>query len=363
LEDNELNILKQYGLNERFATEAAMYPDFQTGRVISQYNGLYKVITEGGELLAEISGKYRYEAHTLEDYPAVGDFVMLDRAGSAQNTGIIHKCLTRKSSFNRKAAGIKNETQVVAANIDTVFICMSLNSDYNLRRLERYLSIAWDSRAVPVVILTKADLCGDAEQKLAELASVAIGVDTIVTSYIDPLSCEKVRAYLSEGKTASFIGSSGAGKSTLINRLAGKELFATGEIRGDGKGRHTTTRRELVLLPQGGIVIDTPGMRELGIESADLSKAFSDIDELSERCRFRDCSHKNEPGCAVKAAVDAGILGERRLESYFKLEKEAGYEGLNSKQIETQKINTMFAGVGGIKNARKLAQEKHRQKP
>ncbi len=357
-----MNTLKQYGLSERFSAEASIYPDFQIGRIVSQYSGLYKAVTENGELFAEVSGKFRYEAGSLSDFPSVGDFVMLDRTDNAHGNGIIHQLLTRKSCFERKAIGIKNETQVVAANIDTVFICMSLNNDYNLRRLERYLSIAWDSRATPVVILTKADLCDTVEQRLAELSSIAIGVDVVVTSCFDPFSYEKVRAWLGEGKTASFIGSSGVGKSTLINCLAGKELFVTNEIRSDDRGRHTTTRRELVLLPQGGIVIDTPGMRELGIESGDFSKAFSDITELAGQCRFKDCTHNSEPGCAVQSAVADGHLDKQRLESYFKLKKEAKYDGLNSRQIETEKINTMFAGFGGIKNARKFAKEKNKQK-
>lgn len=357
-----MNKLELYGLSERFAIEGTMYPQFQIGRIVSQYKHLYKAVTADGELLAEISGKFRYVAKYLSDFPAVGDFVMLDRTNDQQGNCIIHQVLTRKSSFERKAVGTKNEKQVVAANIDTIFICMSLNNDYNLRRLERYLSIAWDSRATPVVILTKSDLCNSIEARLAEISSVAIGVDVLVTSSFDKPSCEQVQSYLGKGKTASFIGSSGVGKSTLINRLADEEILVTSEIRGDDKGRHTTTRRDLLLLPQGGIVIDTPGMRELGVESADLSKSFSDIDELSTRCRFKDCTHQNGSDCAVRIAIEKGQLDEHRLESYLKLKKEARYEGLSSRQIETEKMNAMFAGVGGMKNARKFIKEKNKRK-
>ena len=311
-----MNTLNQYGLSERFTAEASLYPDLRIGRIVSQHKDLYRVVTEDEELLAEVSGKYRFEAKHLSDFPAVGDFVMLDKESPGKGNAVIRRLLSRKSLFERKAVGAQNETQVIAANIDTVFICMSLNNNFNLRRLERYLSIAWDSRAKPVVVLTKADLCENIEQRLEEISTVAAGADIVVTSCFDPFSYEKVRAYLGEGRTASFIGSSGVGKSTLINCLAGKELLSTAETRGDGRGRHTTTSRELILLPLGGVVIDTPGMRELGVESADLGRAFSDIDELAAKCRFKDCSHKSEPGCAVRAAVASGALSPQRYERY-----------------------------------------------
>lgn len=356
------NNLKKYGLNDRFKNESTLYPDLILSRVCSQYKDLYKVVTEEGQMFAEISGKFRYEVNSLPDYPAVGDFVMLDRSNNDNGNAIIHHVLTRKSSFERKAAGKKEEVQVVASNIDTVFLCMALNNDYNLRRLERYLSIAWDSRALPVVVLTKSDLCDDLPEKLSEVSSVAIGVDVIVTSSRLELGYESLKPYLKEGMTVAFIGSSGVGKSTLINHLAGEMMMETKEIRKDDKGRHTTTRRELMLLPQGGIVIDTPGMRELGVENIDLQKAFKDIDELSLECKFRDCTHQNEPGCAVRAAIARGEISEERLLSYEKLKKEAKYDGLDSKQIEMEKINTMFSGMGGIKNARKFIKEKSKRK-
>jgi len=297
----------------------------------------------------------------------VGDFVMLDQTRDLDSTAVIHCVLARKNLLTRKTGAQRKDTraasdsQVIAANIDVIFICMSLNNDYNLRRLERYMAIAWESGAQPVVILTKADLCDDIQAKTAEVAATAIGAGILVTSSLDPACLEQVRSYIGQGKTVCFVGSSGVGKSTLINCLAGKDILATNGLRNDDRGRHTTTRRELLLLPAGGAVIDNPGMRELGVESADLSKSFADIDELAAACRFKDCAHDKEPGCAVRAGIEAGKLDAKRLENYLKLKKEAGYEGLNSRQIETQKINTMFAGFGGIKNARKFAKEKNKR--
>ncbi|MCW2279133.1 ribosome small subunit-dependent GTPase A [Heliophilum fasciatum] len=350
------------GANHHFVQEAKLYPNLFIGRVCSQYKDLYKVLTEQGEVLAEISGKYRYEVADLPDYPAVGDYVMLDRTSDEKGKAIIHHLLSRKSVFERKAAGTKDDVQVVAANIDTIFICMSLNNDYNLRRLERYLSIAWNSRAIPVILLTKVDLCTRIEEKLAEVAAVAIGVEVILSSGILKSGMESIKHHIQPGKTVAFIGSSGVGKSTLINCLIGEERLAINEISKNEKGRHTTTKRELIVLPNGGMVIDTPGMRELGIESSHISRAFTDIDELTQLCKFRDCSHQTEPGCAVRQAIEQGKLSEERLLNYLKLKKEAKYDGLDAKQIEIEKMNTMFAGMGGVKNARKFIKEQSKRK-
>lgn len=311
--------------------------------------------------MAEVSGKFRFEAKKLSDYPVVGDYVMIDRNTNSNGNAIIHSVLSRKSAFVRKAAGTSNESQIIATNIDTVFICMSLNNDFNLRRLERYLSIAWDSGAIPVIVLTKSDLCQDICSKLIEVNSIAIGVDVLVTSSIGEEDYSQILGYTKEGQTVAFIGSSGVGKSTLINCLIGEEILKTHGLRKDDKGRHTTTHRELIMLKNGGMVIDTPGMREMGLESADLSKTFADIDELSEKCKFSNCTHKNEPGCAVQKAVIEGIISTERLQNYEKLKKEAGYEGLSSRQIEAVKINEMFKEVGGIKNARKYAKAKNKR--
>jgi len=354
--------MKNLGISQRIITEAASYTNLYVGRVISQYKDIYKVVTENGELTAEISGKVRFDVRKLSDYPAVGDFVMLDRNEDSSGNAILHHVVTRKSAFIRKAAGTGNDEQIVAANIDTVFICMSLNHDFNLRRVERYLGVAWDSGALPVIVLTKADLCENLPQKLLELEAVSCGVDVLVTSSMSEDGYLSVKNYIGYGKTIAFIGSSGVGKSTLINRLIGENTLETQKIRKDDRGRHTTTRRELIILPGCGVVIDTPGMRELGIESADLSRTFADIDELLPKCKFQDCTHTSEPNCAVQKAIKDGLLSVERLASYVKLKKEAKYEGLTSKQIETEKFTTMFAEVGGMKNARKLLKEKNKRK-
>ena len=354
---NPIN-MEKLGLTKRLINEAKKHEGLYIGRVISRYKNLYRVITEKDELTAEVSGKFCFNVKNVSGFPAVGDFVMLDRNDDSAGNAIIHHLLSRRSAFVRKAAGTSNDEQVVASNIDTVFICMSLNNDFNIRRVERYLGIAWDSGAIPVIVLTKSDLCSNLPGKLAELNTVALGVDVIVTTSMNEDGHLPVKGYTASGKTIAFIGSSGVGKSTLINKLLGENNIKTNGLRDDDKGRHTTTRREMFILPDGGVVIDTPGMREIGIESADLSRTFADIDALSEKCKFRDCTHSKEPNCAVQDAINSGLLSRSRFESYLKLKKEAGYEGLNSRQIENKKLNEMFKNVGGIKGARQLIKAK-----
>jgi ribosome biogenesis GTPase / thiamine phosphate phosphatase len=322
---------------------ASEYPSLSPGRVVTQQKGMYCVAQEEGEIFAQVSGKLRFESPGAAGFPAVGDFVMMEG-------GVIRSVLPRRSAIVRKAAGKTQEGQVISANVDIVFVCMGLDADYNLRRLERYLTLVWDSGAVPLVVLTKSDLCESMEEKIAEIQDIALGAQVIVTSGLLEGGAAVLIPYI-KGKTVAFIGSSGVGKSTLVNALSGEEVMETGGTRRDGKGRHTTTYRELFPLC-GGAVIDTPGMRELGLSGGDFSRSFADIEELAEYCRFRDCAHKAEPGCAVRQAVEEGTLSEERLESYHKLKKEAGYEGLNSREISAQKRREMFAHMGGEKNAK-----------
>ena len=353
--------LKKLGLSDSFEQEAALYDGLFLARVSERHRDLYKVVSELGELQSSVSGKLAYNAGGNTDFPAVGDWVMIDRTDGSAGNAVIHHVLRRKSMFERKAAGTDNATQIVAANIDVVFICMSLNADFNLRRLERYLSIAWNSMARPVIVLTKADLCKDLDIRLAEISTVSVGTDVVVCSSMEENGYQNAASYITEGKTIAFIGSSGVGKSTFINRLMGQDVLVTKEIREDDKGRHTTTHRHLILLPNGGIVIDTPGMRELQLDSGNLSKSFEDIEELAEKCKFKDCSHTTEPCCTVRSAIEAGELSKERFENYKKLEKEIGYEGLNSRQLEQEKIKRMFGGMGEMKQAMKYVKNKNKR--
>ncbi|AEI46253.1 ribosome small subunit-dependent GTPase A [Paenibacillus mucilaginosus] len=304
--------------------EAGLVP----GRVTLEHKHIYRVMTEEGELLGEIAGRMRHAAFGRADYPAVGDWVaLLPRPADGRAT--IHGVLPRRSKFSRKAAGPAVAEQIVAANVDTVFLVHALNQDFNLRRLERYLTLAYESGAQPVVLLSKTDLCADVPGRVADVEGIAPGVPIHAVSSLQDEGLEALRPYLAGGRTAALLGSSGAGKSTLVNRLYGEEVLHTGGIReGDDRGRHTTTHRELVRLPEGGLLIDTPGMRELQLWDADsgLDLAFRDIEALAAGCRFSDCSHEGEPGCAVQAALEEGTLQAARYRSYVKLQKELAFE-------------------------------------
>lgn len=291
-------------------------------RVSLEHKHSYRVMTEHGEWLATVSGAFAFSTFTRTDYPAVGDFVVVEQM-PGEDRAVIHHLLERKSKFVRKMAGREIDEQIVAANVDIVMLVMSLNADFNIRRLERYVIAAWDSGATPVVILTKADLCEDVEQFVEQVEAVAFGVDIFVVSSMTGEGIEPLKDLLKEGKTAALLGSSGAGKSTLTNALLQSSHMLVSDIReDDAKGRHTTTHRELVVLPSGACLIDTPGMRELQLwdQLDSLNAGFRDIEELAAQCRFRDCTHKGEPGCAV-----IGVADEARLASYFKLQRELAY--------------------------------------
>ena len=269
----------------------------------------------------------RHHAASPLDLPAVGDWVAY-RPGAQSDGAVVEAVLPRRTAFVRKTAGFEAVEQVVAANVDVVFCVTSLVDDLNPRRLERYLTLAWESGAEPVVVLTKADLCENVEAAVAQVSAAStFGVPVHVVSAVTGEGIDELSAHLAGGRTATLVGSSGVGKSTLVNRLAGSERLATAAVRADGRGRHTTTHRELVVLAAGGCLIDTPGMRELVLWDAEegLDRAFEDVDDLARECRFSDCEHRTEPGCAVRAAIATGALDAARLESFRHLQRELRY--------------------------------------
>ena len=319
--------LSRLGWGADFEQEFEQYGNagLVPGRVAVQHRGAYDVLTADGEVRAGLPGRLLHDAGDALDLPAVGDWVALDPpAGGAS---VVRAVLSRRTAFVRTTASDQHrlsEQQVVAANVDTVFLVSALADDYNLRRLERYLVLAWESGAQPVVVLTKADLCDDVEATVAEVESVAVGVRVHAVSNVTGQGVDELRPYFTGNRTVAALGSSGVGKSTLINSLSGEEVMATGAVRRDGRGRHTTTRRELIPVPGGGFFLDTPGMRELQLAEASggIQEAFDDLVELFTHCRFTDCAHEAEPGCAVKAALDEGRLDEERWQSYQKLQRE-----------------------------------------
>jgi ribosome biogenesis GTPase / thiamine phosphate phosphatase len=306
--------LERYGWNAEIARTYEAHDGLDPGRVAVQHRGGWLVVTEDGELLADIAGRLRHEGLS----PVVGDWVAL-------RGGRIEAVLPRVSAFSRKTPWTLVAEQVLVANIDTAFLVMGLDErDFSIHRLERYLTTAWESGATPVIVLNKADLAEDLGTQVGETESVAFGVPVHVVSAATGDGIDDLHPYLDGGRTAALLGSSGVGKSTIINRLLGDERLRTGELRSDGRGRHTTTHRELIPLEGGGVIVDTPGLRELQLWESDegLERAFADLSELAEQCRFADCRHEREPGCAVQEAIASGELPADRLESYRKLERE-----------------------------------------
>lgn len=315
------------------AWEAAFQPHARSGcesaRVIAEHRGALSLQTARGELRAGVAGGLRHRAADSRELPVVGDWVACARRAERLTVSAV---LPRRAAFVRRAAGMETVPQVLAANIDLVFVAMALDLDFSVERLQRYLTLAWESGGQPHIVLTKADLCADAEGALVEVSAVAFGVPVTVTRADRPEGFRPLAAALEDGRTAVVLGSSGVGKSTLINHLLGTARQLVSAIAADGTGRHTTTARQLLVVPSGGCVIDTPGLREVQLWGSPdaLGASFADVEELSARCRFRDCAHDTEPGCAVRAAIRSGELPAQRLTAYRKLLRELRYLELKS---------------------------------
>jgi ribosome biogenesis GTPase len=326
---NNFTNLNQFGWHPFFEAYFNEYSGngYSAGRVAVENKNNYILYTEYGELLAEISGKLFYEISGKGDFPAVGDWVVF-RALPGEQKAVIDHVLPRKTKFSRKSAGAKTEEQVIASNIDNLFIMSSLNQDFNPRRIERYLTLAWESEAAPVILLSKSDLCKNPGEKKSETESIAFGVPVHCISTLKITGLEKLKQYFSQNQTGAIVGSSGVGKSTLINTLLGENKLKVNDTADyKDKGLHTTTRRELILLPDGGMIIDTPGMRELQLWDGNkgVGDVFEDIETIASECRFKDCKHENEPGCAVREALRIGNIDAGRYKSYQKLQREVRY--------------------------------------
>ena len=297
--------------------------DLIPARVAEEQRGAYLLFAESGPLEGIVTGRLIHEASGRDEFPAVGDWVFA-RPLLGEARAVIQQVLPRQTKLSRKAAGERTDEQIMAANVDTVFLVASLNHELNVRRIERYLAVASDSGARPVIILNKADLAEGAAAQLSAVEGAAPGVDVHVTSALTGDGVDAVCGYLAPGQTVVFVGSSGVGKSSLVNRLLGRSAQAVREIRSDDKGRHTTTSRQMLFVPGGGLIIDTPGLRELQLWATGqgISHTFADIDELAGECAFSDCTHAAEPGCAVQSALDDGRLDFGRMESYRKLQRE-----------------------------------------
>jgi ribosome biogenesis GTPase / thiamine phosphate phosphatase len=323
---------------------------FRPARVVAEHRGGYYVRSELGDRLAHARGRLR-DDEIWGGMPAVGDWVVVCDAPGDRFA--IEALLPRRTKVSRKTPWLKAEEHILVANVDTVVLVSGLDHDFNPRRLERYLTAAWDSGADPVIVLTKLDLCHD-PGKLAEAESIAVGVPVFAVSNVTGEGLEAVRALLRPAKTFVLLGSSGTGKSTLANRLAGRQVMDVGGLRNDGRGRHTTRHRQLLVMPGGAILIDTPGLRELQIWEGDLDSAFADIAELAAQCRFNDCAHSSEPDCAVREALDTGELDPDRWRNYVKLQRELrAIEARSSRRLQRELKSRWRARARETRRARR----------
>ena len=345
-------ILADLGWTDELEAAFTTYAErgFLPARVVAEHRGGYYVRSQLGDRLAHARGRLR-DDEIWGGMPAVGDWVAVCDAPGERFA--IEALLPRRTKVSRKTPWLKAEEHILVANVDLVLIVSGLDADFNPRRLERYLVAAWDSGADPVVVLTKLDLLDD-PGKLGEAEEVAVGVPVLTVSNVTGEGIDAVRALLKPARTLVLLGSSGAGKSTLANRLAGREVMATGDLRNDGRGRHTTRHRQLLVLPGGAILVDTPGLRELQVWEGDVDSAFADIAELAAECRFNDCAHSSEPGCAIREALEDGSLDPERWASYVRLERELrSIEARSNKRVQRELKSRWRARAREVRRARR----------
>ncbi len=358
--------LQALGWSDFFQTALADRPvalNRSVGRIGIEFNNFYLVHTVQGEMLAEASGKLLFHAKDQSALPKVGDWVVITMVPGEQKC-IIHALLPRRTTLSRKIAGQRVEEQIIAANLDTVFIVQGLDDNYNLRRMERYLPMIYEGGMTAAIILNKCDLDGEANFHQKEVETIAGRVPVFLTSCLTEQGLDELKAFIQPGSSYALVGSSGVGKSSLINGLCGRDLQTTLEVRAaDSKGRHATTRREMIALPGGGILIDTPGMRELQIWDVDegIKETFGDIEALASECYFSDCRHISETKCAVKAAVEAGALSAKRYENYLKMLKEQHYleSRLNDHAVLAEKQRKKRLEKGYKRSAKLIRDKKH----